>query len=73
MQAVGLAIVELLELIAVRGVDGVGEVREQVEVVVERVRVRLEVPLAQRLRNLEVERVAMRLAAVGGIDEAEAV
>ena len=73
VQAVSLAVVELLELIAVRGVDGVGEVREQVELVVERVGVRLEVPLAERLRDFEVERVAMRLAAVGGIDEAEAV
>ena len=73
VQAVSLAIVELLELIAVRGVDGVGEVGEQVEVVVERVGVGLEVPLAERLLDLEVQRVAMRFAAVGGIDVAEAV
>ena len=73
VHAVRLAVVELLELIAVRGVERVGEVREQVELVVERVGVRLEAPVAERLRDFEVQRVAMRLAAVGGIDEAEAV
>ncbi len=73
VHAIGLAIVELLELIAVRGVDGVGEIREQVEVVVERVRVRLEAPVSERLFNFEVERVAMRFAAVGWVDESKAV
>ena len=58
VQAISLAVVELLELIAVRGVDGVGEVGEQVELVVERVGSRLEAPVAERLRDFEVECVA---------------
>ena len=55
VQTVSLAIVELLELIAVRSVDGVGEVGEQDEAVVERVRIGLEAPFAQRLCDLEVQ------------------
>ena len=73
VQTISLAVIELLELIAVGGIEGIGEVREQVELVVERVGIRREAPGSQRPRNLEVERVTMRFAAVGGIDVAEAV
>ena len=64
MDSVRLALIELFELIAVGVVQRVGEIGEQVELVVERVRVGGQIPVAQRLRKVERQRVAMRFAAV---------
>jgi hypothetical protein len=71
--AVGAAVVELFELVAVPRVHGVREVREEVESVVERVRVRLQRPTTHRSRGLERQRVPVRAAAVRRVHEAEAV
>jgi len=68
------AIVGLLELVAVLGIgEEVGEVRPQVEAVVDRVRGRREFATPQRSARIEREAVAGRFATVGSVERAVAV
>ena len=62
--AIDLAIVELLELIAILGVERVREVGEQIELVVDGVGVGLVRPGPGLVTPLGAEAVAMRFAAV---------
>ena len=71
--AVDTAVIELFELIAVVDVGRVGEVREQIQSVVDCVRIGAQLSCADARRPVHTEAVAMRIAAVGRIDEPEAV
>src|SRR3954453_19802587 len=69
-----VAIVELLELVAVIGiVEPVGEVRDEVELVVDEIGEGLQLPGASARPVIRGQAVAMRLATVRRVDEAEAV
>ena len=71
--AVHPAVVVLLELVAIHRVDGVGEVRDQVEVVVDRVDRGIPAPPVLARPQVERKAVAVRIAAGGLVDAAEAV
>ncbi len=64
VQSVRPAFIELFELVAVVGIEEVGEVGKQVQLIVERVAIAREVPVADRLFQLEVQRITMRFTTV---------
>jgi len=74
VETVHAAVVELLELVAVLPiVEDIGEVREKIELVVDRVGERVPADRLALVVPVEGQAAACRVAAVGGIDEAEPV
>ena len=66
------AAVELLELVAIHRVGGVGEVRIEIETIVHRVAVHTQGPGTKRLPPARGEAIAVGFAAIGGVVVAEA-
>src|SRR6266487_5747453 len=71
-QAKDIAIVRLFELVAVRMVQEKGEVGKQIQLVLDGIGIEVKFAIAERLVPVEREAVALGLAAVGGVDSAEA-